>query len=66
MQRARFLRWEPFVPVTQSESLWWACDHLSVLFQWELQHVLVAEALILFNIQSIPVNPCSGSWKHRC
>ena len=66
MQWARFLHWEPFVHITQSESIWWACDHLSVLFQWELGHVLVAEALVFFKMQSIPVNPRSGSWEHRC
>lgn len=41
MQWARLLHWQPFV-----QSICWACDHLSVLGQWELGHVLVAEALV--------------------
>lgn len=48
-----------------SESIEWACDRPSVLFQWELGHVLVAEALVFFKMQSIPLNPCSGDWEHR-
>lgn len=41
------------------------CDHPCVLFQWELGHVIMAEALVFFKMQSVPVNPCSGRWEHR-
>lgn len=37
----------------------------SLLFQWELD-VLVAEAVVFFKTQSIPVNSLSGRWEHRC
>lgn len=44
------------------ESIGWACEQRSVLFQWELGHDLMAEALVFFKMQSIPGNPHSGDW----